>query len=108
MLFDAGGGRRLFGAVPGLGAVISACSSNARTAGSVAIGVLVFGYQLNRLATLANRFSWLAYLSPFHYAPLNVNLVNHQLSWWNLLLPSGLGVLGLAAGMLVFQRRDLT
>ena len=92
----------------GLGAVISACSSAARTAGSAAIGVLVLGYLLNSLATLSDRLTWLADLSPFHYAQLSAILVEHQITWWHLLLLSGLGVAGVIAGLIVFERRDLT
>jgi ABC-2 type transport system permease protein len=91
----------------GLGAAISAFSSAARTAGSAAIGVLVLGYLLNSLATLSDRLSWMAYFSPFHYAPLSAILLNHQITWWHLALLSGLGVAGIIAGLIVFERRDL-
>lgn len=92
----------------GLGAVISAFGSVARTAGSAAIGVLVLGYLLNSLATLSDRLTWLANFSPFHYAQLNTILVAHQITWWHLLLLSGVGVIGVIAGLIVFERRDLT
>jgi ABC-2 type transport system permease protein len=91
----------------GLGAVISACSSVARTAGSAAIGVLVLGYLLNSLATLSDRLTWMTYLSPFHYADLSAILVQHQITWWYLVLLGGLGVAGVIAGLIVFERRDL-
>jgi len=91
----------------GLGAVISACSNVARTAGSAAIGVLVLGYLLNSLATLSDRLTWMAYLSPFHYAQLSTILVEHQITWWHLVLLSGVGVAGVMAGLIVFERRDL-
>jgi ABC-2 type transport system permease protein len=91
----------------GLGAVISACTSVARTAGSAAIGVLVLGYLLNSLATLSDRLTWMTYLSPFHYADLSAILVQHQITWWYLVLLSGLGVAGVIAGLIVFERRDL-
>jgi ABC-2 type transport system permease protein len=91
----------------GLGAVISACSSVARTAGSAAIGVLVLGYLLNSLAGLSDRLTWMTYLSPFHYAQLSAILVQHQITWWHLALLTGLGVAGVIAGLIVFERRDL-
>lgn len=91
----------------GLGAVMSAGSSAARTAGSAAIGVLVLGYLLNSIATLSDRISWLADLSPFHYADLGAILVGHQIIWWHLLLLTGVGVAGVLAGLIIFQRRDL-
>jgi ABC-2 type transport system permease protein len=91
----------------GLGAVISAFSNVARTAGSVAIGVLVLGYLLNSLAGLSDRLTWMTYLSPFHYAQLSAILVQHQITWWHLVLLTGLGVAGVIAGLIVFERRDL-
>ena len=91
----------------GLGALISAFSSVARTAGSMAIGVLVLGYLLNSLATLSDRLTWLSYLSPFHYAQLSAILVQHQITWWHLALLGGLGLAGVVAGLLIFERRDL-
>jgi ABC-type transport system involved in multi-copper enzyme maturation permease subunit len=50
----------------GLGAVISAWSSVARTVGSAALGVLVLGHLLNSLAALSDRLTWMASFSPFH------------------------------------------
>jgi len=101
----AGGAFLLFAL--GLGAVISARASVARTASSAAIGVLILGYLLNSLGTLSDRLTWLTYLSPFHYAQLSAILVQHQLTWWHLILLSGLGVAGLIAGLIIFDRRDL-
>lgn len=101
----AGGAFLLFAL--GLGAVISACANVARTASSAAIGVLILGYLLNSLASLSDRLTWLTYLSPFHYAQLSAILVQHQLTWWHLILLSGLGVAGLIAGLIIFDRRDL-
>ncbi len=91
----------------GLGAVISACTGVARTAGSAAIGVLVLGYLLNSLAGLSDRLTWMTYLSPFHYAQLSAILVQHQITWWHLALLTGLGLAGVVAGLVVFERRDL-
>lgn len=91
----------------GLGTVISSFSSVARTAGSIAIGILVLGYLLNSLAALSDRLTWLAYLSPFHYGQLSAILVQHQITWWHLALLSGLGLAGVIAGLVVFERRDL-
>jgi putative exporter of polyketide antibiotics len=88
--------------------VISACSNVARTAGSAAIGLLVLGYLLNSLATLSDRLTWMANLSPFHYAQLGTILVEHRITWWHLLLLSGVGVAGVIAGLIAFERRDLT
>jgi ABC-2 type transport system permease protein len=101
----AGGAFLLFSL--GLGAVISACTSVARTAGSAAIGVLVLGYLLNSVATLSDHLTWMSYFSPFHYAQLGTILVQHQITWWHLVLLSGLGVAGIIAGLIVFERRDL-
>jgi len=39
---------------------------------------------------------------------LSAILVQHQLTWWHLVLLSGLGVAGVIAGLIVFERRDLT
>lgn len=101
----AGGAFLLFAL--GLGAVISACANVARTASSAAIGVLILGFLLNSLASLSDRLTWLTYLSPFHYAQLSAILVQHQLTWWHLILLSGLGVAGLIAGLIIFDRREL-
>jgi len=101
----AGGAFLLFAL--GLGAVISACASVARTASSAAIGVLILGYLLNSLATLSDRLTWLTYLSPFHYSQLSAILVQHQISWWHLILLGGLGVAALIAGLIIFDRREL-
>jgi ABC-2 type transport system permease protein len=92
----------------GLGAVISAWSNVARTAGSAAIGVLVLGYLLNSLASLSGRLGWMTYLSPFHYAPLSTILVQHRITWWHPVLLVGLGLAGVIAGLIIFERRDLT
>ena len=51
--------------------------------------VLVLGYLLNSLATLSDRLTWMANLSPFHYAQLSTILVEHQITWWHLVLLSG-------------------
>lgn len=91
----------------GLGAVISACTNVARTAGTAAIGALVLGYLLNSLATLSGHLTWMTYLSPFHYAQLGTILVQHQITWWHLLLLGALGGVGLIAGLVIFDRRDL-
>lgn len=92
----------------GLGAVVGAWSSTARTAGSAALGILVLGYLLNSLAALSDRLTWAAYLSPFHYAPLSTILIQHQITWWHPVLLASLGLLGAIAGLIVFERRDLT
>ena len=41
------------------------------------------------------------------HAVLNDPLVQHQITWWYLVLLSGLGVAGVIAGLIVFERRDL-
>lgn len=91
----------------GLGALISARSSVARTAGSAALGVLVLSYLLNSLAALSDRLTWMAYLSPFHFAPLSTILVQHRITWWHLVLLAGLGLAAALGGLVLFERRDL-
>ena len=54
-----------------------------------------------------DRLTWLANFSPFHYAQLNAILVTHQITWWHPVLLSGAGVIGVIAGLIVFERRDL-
>lgn len=70
--------------------------------------MLVLGYLCNSLAALSDRLTWLGYPSPFHYAPLSTILVQPQITWWYLVLLTGLGLAGAGSGLVIFERRDLT
>ncbi len=91
----------------GLGMLCGASLNASRTAGGIALGIIVLGYLLNTFGGLSNQFGWLLNISPFHYAPAIDPLLNHQLTWW---YPWILVIIGLACGLgglVIFNKRDL-
>jgi ABC-2 type transport system permease protein len=91
----------------GLGMLCGSFINASRTAGGIAVGIVVLGYLINTFGGLSSQLQWLLKISPFYYAPAIDPLINHHLTWWypGVLLAVGLvcGILGLA----VFNRRDL-
>ena len=91
----------------GLGMLCGSLINASRTAGGIALGVVVLGYLINTVGGLSSQLQWLLKLSPFYYAPAIDPLINHHLTWW---YPCVLVVAGLAcglAGLKVFNQRDL-
>jgi ABC-2 type transport system permease protein len=95
--------------VVGMGLLVSASLSAGRAAGGVATLVVVFWYLCQTFGTAGDRLSWLKYLGPYYYAPSSQVITAEQ--WadpWKLLVPVAVGLALGIAGLLRFQRRDIT
>jgi ABC-2 type transport system permease protein len=95
--------------VVGMGLLVSAVMSSGRTAGGVATLVVVFWYLCQTFGTAGDRLSFLKYLGPYYYAPSSQVITAEQ--WtdpWKLLVPVAVGLLLGVAGLIAFQRRDIT
>jgi ABC-2 type transport system permease protein len=95
--------------VAGMGLLVSATMSRGRAGGGIATLVVVFWYLCQTFGTAGDRLSFLKYLGPYFYAPSSQVITSEQ--WtdpWKLLVPVAAGLtLGLA-GLVYFQRRDIT
>lgn len=95
--------------VVGVGILISASMSAARAAGGLATLVVVFGYLAQTFGTASDRLSFLKYLGPYYYAPAAQVMINQQWAGWSkFLVPLVVGLVATLAGLVVFQRRDIT
>jgi ABC-2 type transport system permease protein len=95
--------------VAGMGLLVSARMSTGRAAGGVATLVVVFWYLCQTFGTAGDRLSVLKYLGPYYYAPSSQVITAEQWSDpWKLLVPVAVGLLLGLAGLVAFQRRDLT
>jgi ABC-2 type transport system permease protein len=95
--------------VVGMGLLVSAWLSAGRAAGGVATLVVVFWYLCQTFGTAGDRLSWLKYLGPYYYVPSSQVITAEQ--WadpWKLLVPLAVGLALGIAGLLRFQRRDIT
>jgi ABC-2 type transport system permease protein len=95
--------------VVGLGLLVSALTSAARTGGGIATLVVVLWYLCQTFGTAGDRLSFLKYLGPYYYAPSSQVITAEQ--WtepWKLLVPAGVGLVTGIAGWYVFNRRDIT
>jgi ABC-2 type transport system permease protein len=91
----------------GLGMLCGALLNASRTAGGVALGIIVLGYLINTFGGLSSQLQWLLKLSPFYYAPAIDPLINHHLTWWYPLILVAAGLICGTVGLVVFNRRDL-
>lgn len=91
----------------GLGMLFGSFVNASRTAGGIALGIVVLGYLVNTFGGLTDNLKWLLKASPFYYAPAIDPLINHHLTWWYpiVLLIAGL-VCGII-GLVIFNKRDL-
>jgi ABC-2 type transport system permease protein len=95
--------------VVGLGLLVSALMGAGRAAGGVATLVVVLWYLFQTFGTSGDRLSFLKYLGPYYYAPSSQVITAEKWSDpWKLLVPAGVGLLLGIAGLLFFQRRDIT
>lgn len=95
--------------VVGMGMLVSAVMSAGRAAGGVATLVVVFWYLCQTFGTAGDRLGFLKYLGPYYYAPSSQVITAEQ--WadpWKLLVPAAVGLLLGIAGLIAFQRRDIT
>jgi ABC-2 type transport system permease protein len=95
--------------VVGMGLFVSAWLSAGRAAGGAATLVVVFWYLCQTFGTAGDRLSWLKYLGPYYYAPSS-RVINSE-QWadpWKLLILVGVGLALGIAGLVRFQRRDIT
>ncbi|HEX8036269.1 MAG TPA: ABC transporter permease subunit [Ktedonobacterales bacterium] len=95
--------------VVGLGLLVSAIMSAGRAAGGVATLVVVLWYLCQTFGTAGDRLSFLKYLGPYYYAPSAEVITAEQ--WndpWRLLLLVAVGLILGIAGLVYFQRRDIT
>jgi ABC-2 type transport system permease protein len=95
--------------VVGLGLLVSAVMSAGRAAGGVATLVVVFWYLCQTFGTAGDRLSVLKYFGPYYYAPSSQVITAEQWSDpWKLLVPVVGGLILGIAGLIYFQRRDIT
>src|SRR5262245_16622331 len=95
--------------VAGMGLFVSALMSAGRAAGGVATLVVVFWYLCQTFGTAGDRLGFLKYLGPYYYAPSSQVITAEQWSDpWKLLIPVAVGLILGVAGLIAFQRRDLT
>lgn len=95
--------------VVGLGLLVSATMSAGRAAGGAATLVVVLWYLFQTFGTAGDRLSFLKYLGPYYYAPSSqVITAEEWVDPWKLLIPVAVGLVLGIAGLLYFQRRDIT
>lgn len=95
--------------VVGLGLLVSAIMSAGRAAGGVATLVIVLWYLCQTFGTAGDRLSFLKYLGPYYYAPSAEVITAEQWSDpWKLLVLVAVGLILGIAGLVYFQRRDIT
>jgi ABC-2 type transport system permease protein len=95
--------------VVGLGLLVSAVMSAGRAAGGVATLVVVLWYLCQTFGTAGDRLSFLKYLGPYYYAPSSQVITAEQWSDpWKLLVLVAAGLILGVAGLVYFQRRDIT
>jgi ABC-2 type transport system permease protein len=95
--------------VVGMGLFVSAMMNSGRAAGGIATLVVVFWYLCQTFGTAGDRLRFLTYLGPYYYAPSSQVITAEQ--WtdpWKLLVPVAGGLLLGVAGLVAFQRRDIT
>src|SRR5215469_6649825 len=91
----------------GLGMLFGSFMDASRTAGGVAVGIIVLGYLINTFGGLSSQLQWLLKISPFYYAPAIDPLINHHLNWWYPVVLVIVGLICGIAGLVIFNRRDL-
>lgn len=95
--------------VVGLGMFVSAFMRAGRAAGGVATLVVVLWYLFQTFGTAGDRLSFLKYLGPYYYAPSSQVITAEEWSDpWKLLILVIVGLILGIAGLLYFQRRDMT
>lgn len=95
--------------VVGVGLLMSALMSAGRAAGGSATLVVVFGYLAQTFGTASDRLGFLKYLGPYYYAPAAQVMINQQWAGtWQFLVPMIVGLIAVLAGLVIFQRRDIT
>jgi len=95
--------------VVGIGLLISSALSAGRVAGGAATLVVVFGYLAQTFGTASDRLGFLKYLGPYYYAPSAQVMINQQWAGTGkLLVPLAAGLVAGLAGLVIFQRRDIT
>lgn len=96
-------------AIVGLGLLVSAAMGAARAAGGTTVLVVVFWYFCQTFGTAGDRLNFLKYLGPYYYGPSSqVILAGQWAEPWKLLIPAAAGLVFAVAGLLYFQRRDVT
>jgi ABC-2 type transport system permease protein len=91
----------------GLGMLFGSFVNASRTAGGIAVGIVVLGYLLNTFGGLADQLQWMVKISPFRYAPAIDPLINHTLTWWYPCVLLGVGLVCGIVGLVIFNKRDL-
>jgi beta-exotoxin I transport system permease protein len=95
--------------VVGLGLLVSAVMSAGRAAGGAATLVVVLWYLFQTFGTAGDKLSFLKYLGPYYYAPSSqVITAEKWIDPWKLLILVAVGLILGIAGLLYFQRRDIT
>ena len=97
----------LFGiSVMSLTLAIGASSGSRILAVGVAVGIVLVGYLINTFRLLVDFINDLRFISIYYYYNGNMVIVNGLL-WWHALTLLGLILVIFAAGLFIFERRDL-
>src|SRR5215469_145042 len=88
----------------GLGMLFSSFINSSRSAGGIALGVIVLGYLINTFGGLSSQLQWLLKISPFYYAPAIDPLINHHLNWWYPVVLVIVGLICGITGLVLFNR----
>lgn len=90
-----------------LGIFLGCVMPNYKQSGAAAVGILLGTYMASVLSGLSTDVEWLKYFSPFEYFDSLPMFNTMSLDWGYVLLSLGIIAVLLAAGYMVYQRRDL-
>ncbi len=95
-------------AIGGISLVLSALSSDGGQTVALAAGISVTMFFIDFLAVLWSPVETLGFLSVFHYYDPLAIARNGGIPWRDMAVLFGVGVTGLAAATVIFQRRDIS
>ena len=91
----------------GLGMLLSMFVTRTRTLMSACIGIVLALYVLSMLINTQPDWDALKYFTPFQYFNAQAMLHDGRIEWIYAVLAAGVGAVGLAASLAVYNRRDL-
>jgi ABC-2 type transport system permease protein len=86
----------------------SVLTNESRKAYGICFGIYFGMYIFNIVGILSERLSLIKYFTLFHYWDTNLIFIEGIVPWGSLLLLTFVAVVLFAAGLLVFERKDLT
>jgi ABC-2 type transport system permease protein len=93
--------------VMSLGMLLSMFITKSRAVMSAAIGVVLVLYVASMFAGMNSDLEWLKFITPFKYFDARVIIANISIEWLYVVLPVGAALAGLAASLVIYNRRDL-